>query len=212
MAAGRPPTMPTRTIVIPDTDGELSCWLDRLEEILLALTPLSDGAEDWDAPASPIGDGAALDALQKLSRACHRAERAAPVTLIAPDGRFELIPLHTVPTDTDDVETILAALRMLGAVTSGAAYDHTIADVLADHAARARRTPADLVAGCTRGLTLLDPVGVDDATVLAALLQDQHAERIVLSPDQHDAYRRLTGEHLAVFHTGDPLARFLYRG
>jgi len=110
------------------------------------------------------------------------------------------------------VETILAALRMLGAVTTGIGWDDTIAEVLTDHAARARLTPADLVAGCTRALTLLDPVGVDGATVLAALLQDQHGERIVLNADRHDAYRRLTGEHLTLFHTGDPLARFLYRG
>jgi len=204
--------MTTRTIVIPDTDGELSCWLDRLEEILLALTPLPDDAGDWERPAVPIGDGTALDALQNLSVALHRAERATPVALIAPDGRFELVPLLAIPTDTDDVETILAALRMLGAVTSGTGWDDTIADALADHAARARLTPADLVVGCTRALTLLDPVDVDDATVLAALLQDEHAERIVLSPDQHNAYRRLTSEHLAVFHTGDHLARFLYRG
>jgi len=93
----------TRLVAIPDTDGELSLWLDRLEELLLTLSPLPGDPDDWEPPAPPLGDSTALAALQRLSTAVHDVERTDPPALIAPDGRFELVPLRFVVVDASDI-------------------------------------------------------------------------------------------------------------
>ena len=198
----------TQPIVIPDTDGELMLWLDRLEELLLSLTPHADDADPWAPPTAPLGSGTALAALQRLSIAVHQAERAGAPTLIAPDGRFELVPLLLLRVDPADVATLAQAIIILGQINV-ADGDEIITDVLADLAICHGLATRDFIAGCSRALTVLNQGATDDTEALAAAIASAQG-RIVLTPSQHAAYLRVTGEHIAVFHLNDPLAHFIY--
>jgi hypothetical protein len=201
----------TRLVAIPDTDGELVLWLDRLEELLITLSPLPGDPEDWEPPAPPLGDGSALAALQRLSVAVHAAERTEPPALIAPNGRFELVPLRFVRVDPADIARVADGLAALGRATL-AGGDQLVADALADHAHHHRLAVAEFVAGCTRAHAVLDqPSNNDDADLLVGLHWHSE-ERIVLNTVENAAYQRVTDEHLAVFHLDDPLARFVHRG
>ena len=203
--------MPAPVLVaIPDTDGELVLWLERLEELLISLSPLAADPAAWEPPLPPIGDGAALTSLQALLGAVLAAEGAASRALIAPDGRFELIPLRFVTLDRADVARVAAAITALTRA-SARGGDETVADALADHAAADRLTIAALFAGCARAHALLDLACTEDVTELADLIARSPGP-IVLSACVYAAYRRLTDRHLAVFHPHDPLARFLYNG
>ena len=200
----------TRLVAIPDTDGELVQWLDRLEELLVTLSPLPGDPEDWEPPAAPLGDGSALAALQRLNGVVHDAERTEPPALIAPDGRFELVPLRFVAVDPADIATVANGLAALGRATL-AGVDELLADALAEHAHHRRLAVADFVAGCARAHAVLDQVSDNDSILLVGVHRSSHA-RTVLTAVEHAAYQRVTDEHLAVFHLDDPLARFVYRG
>ena len=156
----------TRLVAIPDTDGELVLWLDRLEDLLITLSPLPGDPEDWEPPAPPLGDGSALAALQRLSAAVHDAERTAPPALIPPDERFELVPLRFVAVDPADTATVANGLAALGLATL-AGGDELVADALAEHAHHRRLAVADFVAGCTRAHAVLDQVSDNGSTLLA---------------------------------------------
>jgi len=199
----------SRLVAIPDTDGELIVWLERLEELLLALSPLPGDPDTWEPPAGPLGDGSALAALQCLATAVRDAERTDPPMLFAPGGHFELVPLRFVRVDLADIGTVADGVAALGRATL-AGGDELVADALAEHAHRHRLAVPDFVAGCTRAHAVLDQPR-DDGALLAGLHR-QSEQRIVLSAAEHGAYQRVTDEHLAVFHLNDPLARFVHRG
>lgn len=197
-----------RLVAVPDTDGELVALLGVLEEILISLGPLEH--EDWHAPASPLGDGRALEALWRAICRLVEAERWPAPQPLAPDGRFELVPVRFLTLDGSDLAVMAQAIAALGQATLPGANEF-VADVLAEHAARGRQRPGELVAGAAQAHGLLD-LAADVDTVLLARRLAGASGPVVLTPPELAAYERLTKRVLAMFHPGDPLAPFLYRG
>ncbi|HVA41929.1 MAG TPA: hypothetical protein VNF50_00435 [Acidimicrobiales bacterium] len=206
----------SRLVAVPDTEGELGTLLEDLEEVLLALLPGDGRLEDDDPLPAPLGDGTALEALRRIESEVLPAERVPAVSPLAPDGHFELVPLRFVRLDPADLATLAEALAALGLATLPG-RNELVGDVLDERAAGRRRlgeqgrSVGELVADFARAHGLLDLVPDADTELLADRL-DNRAGRVVLTGDEHEAYRRLTERALAMFHSGDALARFLYRG
>ncbi|HZT66127.1 MAG TPA: hypothetical protein VFA11_10100 [Acidimicrobiales bacterium] len=206
----------SRLVAVPDTEGELVYLLEGLEEVLLSLLPAEGDSDDWQPPGPPLGDGSALGALQRVGSEVRAAEREPVVQPLAPDGRFELVPLHFVRLDPADLATVGEALAELGRATLPGG-DELVAEVLTERAAGGRhpgdrgQPVAQLVASYARAHGLLDLAPDEDTELLAGCLENRQGQ-VVLTGAEHDAYRRLTERALGMFHTGDPLARFLYRG
>lgn len=154
-----------RLVSLPDTDGELLMLLGVLEDILISLIPLEDDPEDWSPPASPLGDGTALRALRRAISELAAAERTLATQPIAPDGRFELVPVRFLTLHGGDLAVVAEALAALGGATLPGG-DEFVADVLAEHAARRGQGPAELLAGAARAHGLLD-LSADADTALA---------------------------------------------
>lgn len=199
-----------RLVAVPDTDGELLALLGALEEILISVDPFEDDPEDWHSPASPLGDGRALEALQRVISELADAERSPAPRPLAPDGRFELVPVRFLTLDGADLAVMAQAIAALGQATLPSAHEF-VADVLAEHAAGGRQRPADLVAGVARAHGLLDLVADVDTVLLAGRLTDASGP-VILTPPELAAYERLTERVLAMFNPGDPFERFVYRG
>jgi len=194
-----------RLVAVPDTDGELTTSLGRLEEVLLQLQPYEAG----DDPA-PLGLGeVALEALQRILGRVLAAERGPTPELIASGGTFELIPVRFVELDNGDLGAIGQTIAALGlALLPGG--EEAAAEVLREFIDD-REQPSDLVASFARAHGLLDLAPDDDARLLAAVTEGKTG-RVLLTVDEERAYKRLTDRVLAMFHLNDPLARFLYRG
>jgi hypothetical protein len=204
-----------RIAAIPDTDGELLSLLRVLEEVMSSLIRFDDDPEEWDPPAGPLGDGSAVEALGRVAVSVAAAERAPATQPVAPDGRFELIPLRFVTLSQADMALVATALADLG--RANLRGDELVADTLADFArqwsesAWTPTSPVELLAGAARAHGLLD-LATDDDTLLLAERLPAVDQRVVLSGAEQAAYDRLTERALGMFHIGDPLARFLYRG
>ena len=199
-----------RLVTVPDTDGDLLMLLGVLEDILISLVPFDHDPEDWSPPASPLGDGSTLRALRRVISELAAAERTPAPQPIAPDGRFELVPLRFLTLDAADLSVVGEALAAFGRATLPGG-DEFVADVLAEHAAARGQGAAELVAGASRAHGLLDLPADADTGLLAERLA-RGSGRAVLTPLELTAYERVTDRVLAMFHAGDPLARFLYRG
>ena len=204
-------TKSERTVGVPDTDGELAMWLGRLEDLLISVTAFDDHADTgWDPLAAPLGNGAALIAHQRILGAVLDAERTPTPVLLAPDGRFELVPIRFITVAPADLNMVAAALAAFGRSTLPGG-DELVADALADHAASHRLTVAELIAGCARSHGLLDLIPHSDTKLLADRPLSAR-DRVVLTREEHNAYVLITHRIIAMFHVDDPFAHFLYRG
>ncbi|MGH9165788.1 MAG: hypothetical protein ACRDZW_09790, partial [Acidimicrobiales bacterium] len=98
-------------IILPYTDGEVTKALSDLEEVMLAANEPSYALED-DAG---LGVGVeALHAVGRLASYVASVERVEPaVQPVAPDGRFELVPLHYVLAGRDDLVRIGGAADLV---------------------------------------------------------------------------------------------------
>jgi hypothetical protein len=193
-------------VAIPDTDGELLHLLRGLEDVLLALVPF----EPDDQPA-PIGLGPdALEAVQRIWSAVSGAERGDTPELIASDGRFELVPLRFVKVEEAHLAAVSQAVTVLRLELLPAGDEYT-ADVLREFSDDTPDGPGALVAGIARAQALIDLDADNDSWLLHERIADQTG-RVVLSPIEEAAYKRLTDRVLEAFHVRDPLARFVYRG
>jgi hypothetical protein len=199
-------------IVLPDSDGELGRVLNVVEEMLLVVEGLA--LDDGELPPGVCPDREAVDAVGCLASRVGNHERWPPtVQPVAPDGRFELVPLFLVPMPRADLALVVAAVRhLLDAVSSGLAVE-----VLND-LARTSNVRTDSIADLRRLEALLQLDCDDDAAVLqhvfdrSAPANSEHSERIVLGAAEYSAYRRVTDRLLPAWHRDDCLAPFLYRG
>lgn len=192
------------TVALPYTDGDLTHALGQLEELLLAFIP-EDADDDVDVPAS-LASGLAADALGRLGSWVAAWERDEPaVQPIAPDGRFELVPLLFAPLGRTDRHRISAAVAALVEVE----------DLVTDYTGSAQAAH-ELLAQAQRLVALIHLPWDDDVDRLHALLgrgaTSRPTERLVLTPDELAAYQRVTERIVATWHGNDPLERFLYRG
>ena len=98
-------------VILPHTDGEVTKALSDLEEVMLAANEPSYAPED----DTGLGVGPeALHAVGRLASYVASVERAEPaVQPVAPDGRFELVPLHYVDVGRDDLARIGGAADLV---------------------------------------------------------------------------------------------------
>ena len=210
-------------VVLPYTDGEVGKALRDLEEVLLAANELNH------APTDDIGLGVgreALNAVGRLASYVASVEPAEPsVQPVAPDGRFELVPLHCLLAGRDDLARIGGAVELVvQAVRQGCGDDELLAAIDGhggdiDELALTLERLAGLL-----GLAG-DPAVDTDVDVLAGLAgtagegapsglgapAEPRERRVVLTAPQFAAYQRLAERVMHAWHRGDPLARFLFQ-
>ena len=202
-------------VVLPSTDGELARSLADLEEVLL-LIDLAQVDEDKPLPV-PLAEREAADAVGRLASNVATFDRASEETAaqpIAPDGRYELVPLYFVRLGRDDRARIIGAVRELAATRTAASHP-AVDEALGDHTGDPQSAER-LVAAVERIAALLQLTWDDDVDDLAARLDigvsADEPRRVVLTSQEYNAYVRVTERILASWHAGDPLERFLYRG
>ena len=187
-------------VVLPDTEGELTAVLGRLEELLLADLDGEDDEPIVDAPPDAAG------AVGRLASYVGGAERAAPaVQPVAPDGRYELIPLHTVVIGRDDLQRILDAIARLPLASAD-----TLSGWFGGEQEAARFLASAQRLGALLGLPWDDDVGALQGRLGG--VGGGTPVRAVLSEAEYDAHQRVSGRILETWHAGDSLAPFLYKG
>lgn len=205
------------TVALP-LDGSVSTALGHLEEVLL-LVDLT--ISDSDPLPTPLAEREASDAVGRLGGYVAWFDRAAEedrpvVQPVAPDGRYELVPLCFALLDRDDHARVLGALRALAATRTAGSHPG-LDEALSDYA----RDPQDaerLVATAERLAALLELAWDGEVDLLSARLAPGatsprlETARVVLTPEEYAAYLRMTERILATWHADDPLERFLYRG
>jgi hypothetical protein len=205
-----------RARLVPDLDDELTTSLSQIEELLLEVAAWEDEDPETLWPP-PLAGSAALDALRRIwdAIAPTQGERAVSAgrtgRILGPDGRYEHAPLRLVSVDPADVATLAAAAAAFGdphaaghvrsALEHGADIAYRVSD---DEACNRLVMTAAQIAG------LLDLAPDRDSEVLAALLPDDQAADVVLSPDGEAAYQRYASRANRMWSLGDPLARYLY--
>ncbi len=197
-------------VTLPYTEGELPLALGRLEfeELLLSLDSDEDDADGYVLP-SPFGEREATDAMGRLASQVAGMERGEHVQPIAPDGRYELVPLFFASLGRHDLVTIVAVAEELAAARSRSS-DPSVSLALSDYALDGRDSER-LVSDAQRLAALLRLPWDDDVDLLYARLAVV-GERVVLSASEHQAYERVTERILATWHSNDSLERFVYRG
>ena len=164
-------------VTLPHTDGELTYALGEIEELLLLLIP-EDPEDDVGLPPSVMTPHAAA-ALHRLAGYVAETEHHEPaVQPIAPDGRFELVPLFFARLGRAQRERLTAAVVDLV----------DIKDVVADYMGSTEGAQ-QLLSQAERLVALLHLPWDDDVARLHALLDREEAAigptgRVVLTPDE----------------------------
>jgi Family of unknown function (DUF6225) len=233
----RPATPGPVRLLVPDLDGgEGYPDIDALEEVLLTLRgwesdALGEDQEPMELPP-PVADGAALQALQRVAVALpppqgERAEKAGYTgRLLSPaTGRgmdvaaargtiIERSPIRVVRVDAADAAVLGRLADALAETT-----DDDIASA-ADQVLGARGIETDEptrhIARIARRLAELFKVEqslTEDQRALVDLIEAAPpADDLVLSADQHEAYRTLALALNKILTGGDPLARWAFLG
>jgi hypothetical protein len=210
-----------RPLLIPHTSGEIAEYLVSVEELLLALTwrdgGLSDRERDTPCPTTDVlCDRRAAQAVDAIRTAIASAERNSHVTLLAPNGRYELVPLIQPEIDHADLDLLgIVSDDMTAAL--GPRGDTDLAALISEVARARHSTPQQFAVQAGRLHTALTlPTTDDDGRTLIGRLR-HGAARVTLTPQELACYLRLVERFLATWSLTldghvDPLARFLYRG
>jgi hypothetical protein len=203
------------TVALP-LDGSVSVALGQLEELLLLVDLYAvDASEPLPTPL----DREAADAVGRLASYVASFDRAVEedcpvVQPVAPDGKYELVPLCFAPLGREDWARIVDAVAELK--RSRGRGSHPAVDEALSEYARDPQVADRLIATAERAAALLQLEWDDDVDLLATRLNrgvaGRHPERVVLSPEEYAAYGRVTERILASWHADDPLERLLYRG
>lgn len=200
--------MPTRvrTVLVPDLEHDLAQRLYGLEEFLLGFA----GAEpdDFDGVPEPIAGDTALEAVRRLWQSIKPSQhdgRENGGRLLAPDGRYEHIPLAPVELRVEDVAILGATARAL----AGAGSDLREAMVATAGSSDWANTPTQLVEGVARLHGMLDLELTDDARSLLPRLRALADGDVVLTIEEEGAYRR-TVDRINAMWTGSGLDRWAY--
>jgi hypothetical protein len=181
-----------RLVALPDTDGELTHDLGRLEALLLLL----QAYDPADEPAPPGLGPAAVAALQRVRGNVLAALRGPGPEIIVADRRFEPLAVHFAQLDDGDLGLVGDAIAALDRSLGHGGHD--LAAGALREATAPEEEPADLVAAFTRAHDVLD-LRPDDDTRLVAHVVATHPRRLVLTVHQEDAYQRLTERVLTTF-------------
>ncbi len=200
-----------RLVTIPDTDGEVQVALRRLDELLGLVAARKDGDPDHGAELGQLAVGPSREAVARLAAAVQTAQAEPAAQPVAPDGRYELVPLAWAIVERADLVQLGLAAQALGRAWA-LRHDELVADALAEVARKTDRgEPEDLVTEAARLQGLLSLPWDDDVSQLARTLP-AGGGRVVLTEATHGAYQRVVDGILGIWHAGDPLAPFLYRG
>lgn len=83
-----------RLVAIPDMEGEVQAALGRLDELLGLVTAWQEEEPDrGDAGVNQLAAGPSRKAAGRLASAVRAAETEPPAQPMAPDGRYELVPI-----------------------------------------------------------------------------------------------------------------------
>jgi hypothetical protein len=187
-------------VPIPNSDGELPQLCAWLEEVMLNLAG-DDG--DSDYLLEEFGGRAALEAVQTVAELVAAAECHGRSTMpVAPDGRFELIPIGWAHLHVGDVAILDDLIQHLA--------DHPEVARARDVYSLTDRGVPPLERLCRLATWLAKPADNDVDLLYRAL--PEVAGRVVLDNDAFGAYRRLTDRAVSVIWNGDPLVRWLFRG
>ena len=205
-------------LVALPADGGLARALADVEEVLLAVE-LAVLRDDEPLP-EPLAEREAADAVGRLASFVASVARAVDedrplVQPIAPDGRFELVPLCIASLGRDDRARIVGAVQQL--VATRARGSHPAVDEALSDYTKSPQAAEQLVASAQRVAALLELTWNDDVDALNARLGTAvpiqgETQRVVLTAAEYGSYQRVTERILAAWHDGDPLERFLYRG
>lgn len=215
-----------RRVLVPDLVDGLTEVLREVAELLLTL---AGWEEDPDGPGpfvlpAPLAGRCALDALYRIRDVLaptqtppQMFDRGAQVgaRLLAPDGRYEHMPLHAVAIAVADLDVLAGAAAALGH-TVAARPDTELAEAIAAGAEAAAPTygppptPRDIIERLARLHGLLDLAVTDDTRALIAVLDHAgNTDPVILDDTTEAAYQRLADRMNAMW-SGDALSRFLY--
>jgi hypothetical protein len=186
--------------VVPDMAYEWLYVLGRLEELLLTLALWEDeGAQLPD----PIAGRAALDALDNVYdavRPTQSEDEANPVPgrLLAPDGRYEHMPVRFVRIAGEDLSTLSHAAQVLltAAGESAGAIDQ--------HARAHGVHRTELVGSVSRLISVVGLVWDEDVRLLWSAVEPHAGRDVALSADQEQAYQRIAGRINRLWSYGHP--------
>jgi hypothetical protein len=216
--------------LVGDAPAELLRGLvDQVEEPLLLQLALAerqedecDGAPESYALPAPLADRVALEAWYRVHDALRRPTPPWGYRLLAPDGRYEYLPLHVVTVDLADLDILDGALQALNRALLPArdpGREADLAELLAEVAdafsgglGGRRLTAEALVGDFGRVLGVLTLAPDDDTRLLLDRLDGVDADPLVLTPTDAAAYARLAGRFTLLLADADPLARFGYDG
>lgn len=202
--------------LIPDLDSELTTALGHIEELLLEVAAWEDEDPDTTWPA-PLAGQAALQAVRRIwdAVAPTQGERALAAgrtaRILAPDGKYEHMPLRPADVDPADVGALATAAAIFGDphapdhVRMALEHGAEIACGAGDDEARTR-----LVMTIAQLAGLLDLAADPDTETLMALTGGNPGEDVVLTPAGEAAYQRYATRANRMWSLSDPLARYLY--
>lgn len=225
--------------LVPDTDELYLLW-QQAEDVLMWLrnseADADPGEERWLLP-EPIADGRADEALGRvlddLREYLDVVQYPPPENgtgrprLLAPDGRYEHLPLRAVRLDPADLHLLAGAVAVINQALSPAAdkqeadEDQCLVDLLEllscmepDSAlwpAIPRRlTPSELLRPLARLVAVLDLAPDRDTQMLTDALRAHPEEDLVLTAAQESAYQRVAGRINLLLADADPVSRYLY--
>jgi hypothetical protein len=230
-------TPATASVLVPADDDLLgdAPWeflggmVGQVEEPLLLQLALAEqgdpecdgGPEPYVLP-SPLAGRVALEAWYRVHDALRRPTPRWGYQLLAPDGRYEYLPLHVVTVEVADLNVLDGALQALNRALLPAGdpgRDGELAELLAEVAdafsgglGGRRLTAKGLVGDFGRVLGVLTLAPDDDTRLLLDRLDGVDVDTIVLTPTDAAAYTRLAGRFTLLLADADPLARFGYHG
>lgn len=212
-------------LLVPDVDddGVREALVHAEERLLIPIAQDDEDntAEPWRLP-EPLADDQALEALTRIAAAIadashqHRGGR-----LLAPDGRYELMPLWPVTIDSADLAALQAATDQLARAARPRLQPED-RDTLGDLAEILNWFPDDdevhdVVQDLTRAVAVLSLAPDADTAALAERIAAVPAGTdVVLDQTSADAYARYANRVTAAWAAGDfhtaAMTRFEMRG
>lgn len=196
--------------VVPDLGDELLHALVQVEELLLSLAIWED--EDGAELPEPFAGKVALAALEAVGDAVrptqsHDEGSPVPGRLLAPDGRYEHLPLRFVRIPAAHLAVLEHAAQLLA---DPLAYDD-LGDALAQHAEANRVRAAELAGSLSRTVSVLGMAWDNDVrTLWGAIVTQPSTADVVLSAAEEQAYCRVAGRVNRLWSYGSGIDHFRF--
>lgn len=196
--------------VVPDLGDELTHVLGQVEELLLTFAVWE--SEDGVELPIPFARGRALAALRDIRDAVRPTQsldgrEPVPGRLLAPDGRYEHLPLRFVRIPGAQLDLLEHAAQLLADLHAHDDLD----EALVAHAEAYATTAAELIGGLSRAVSMLTLAWDDDVRTLRdAVTAHPSTTDVVLSPAEEAAYQRVADRLNRLWSYGSGVDRFRY--